>query len=56
MISAKPEPPFGALAARLTARAEALARVRAERDALSRRDDSTFWRRAKLLWPFFPKE
>lgn len=42
-------------AARLLARAGALAEARAERAALARRRDPRRWRRAKLLWPLFVK-
>jgi hypothetical protein len=42
-------------AARLIAKARALAEARAERTALARRGDPRRWRRTKLLWPLFVK-
>lgn len=45
-------PPGSALVARLTAKAELLAKARAE----TRRRDSRHWRFARLLWPLFGKE
>ena len=42
--------PFDALAARLTARAAALAQARAERLR-----EPNWWRSARLLWPLFTK-
>lgn len=44
---------FEALAARLTARAAALAEARARSRALEARADESRWRRAGLLWPLF---
>jgi hypothetical protein len=46
---------FGALAARLTARAAEIARAHGESLALARHDDPRRWRRAPLLWPPFTK-
>ena len=43
---------FDRLAARLTARARALAEAR----LLARRADPRRWRRARLLWPLFGKD
>lgn len=43
---------FDGLAARLLARAKALAAAR----ALARRGDPLRWRRASLLWPHFGKD
>lgn len=42
--------PFDALAARLTARAAALAEAQ-----VSRRSQPGWWRNARLLWPLFTK-
>lgn len=48
MIAASAD--FAALAARLTAKARALAEART-----ARRDDPRRWRKARLLWPLFAK-
>jgi hypothetical protein len=47
--------PFAALAARLTAQAEAIARARSAMAALKRRDTDRHWRDARLVWPLFGK-
>ena len=44
---------FTDLAARLTARAQALAQARATQASLARKADPARWRRAALLWPLF---
>lgn len=46
---------FATLAARLTARAEAIGQAFAESRALARREDPVRWRRPRLLWPPFTK-
>lgn len=56
MIAAQPETRFEQLAARLAARARALAEARARRLALARRGDPARWRRAGLIWPLFTKD
>lgn len=56
MITAQPDPPFDSLVARLTAKALALTKVRAERRALARSGDAARWRRADLVWPLFAKD
>ncbi len=55
MISAQAKPGFETLAARLTAKARALAEASAESDALARQGGASRWRRAALLWPLFAK-
>ncbi|MDE8650807.1 hypothetical protein [Novosphingobium album (ex Liu et al. 2023)] len=55
MIEADADTAFAGLAARLTARAQALARAAIARRLLSHRDEATPWRRAALLWPLFAK-
>lgn len=55
MIEARPEPPFEAVAQRLAAKAQAIARTRALRRRLARRADPRRWRLAALLWPLFAK-
>lgn len=45
--------PFAALAARLTAKADAIARARAVSIALKRRSKDRHWRSARLVWPLF---
>ena len=55
MISAETRPDFAALAARLAAKAKALAHARLEEAALARRGDPARWRKAGLLWPLFTK-
>ncbi len=52
---ARPGEAFAALAPRLVARAERLARAAAEMRARARHDDEGRWRRADLVWPQFPK-
>jgi hypothetical protein len=46
---------FAALAARLTAKAEAIGRARSASAALQRRDTARHWRDARLVWPLFGK-
>ncbi len=46
---------FDALAARLTAKAKAIATAAAQSRSLSRRTDPRRWRTAALLWPLFTK-
>lgn len=41
---------------RLLARAQSLARARAEQLDRERRGDPARWRRANLLWPLFTKD
>ena len=55
MISAEIRPDFAALAARLAAKARALAEAQAEHTVLARRSDPARWRKAGLLWPLFTK-
>jgi hypothetical protein len=47
---------WSSLAARLTAKAAALARARGEALLRARRQDPSRWRRADLLWPLFTKD
>ena len=53
MIEAKS--PFAALAAQLTAKAEAIAKARLAASSLKRRNDGAHWRKASLIWPNFGK-
>ncbi|MCX7863494.1 MAG: hypothetical protein N2423_00425 [Novosphingobium sp.] len=46
---------FASLAARLTARAEEIARERARQALLERRHDALRWREPDYLWPRFAK-
>lgn len=45
--------PFAALAARLTAKADAIAKARLASATLKRRDEARHWRSARLVWPLF---
>lgn len=45
---------LGAIAQRLVAQAEALARARAV--MIARRRDARRWRKARLLWPLFGED
>ena len=54
MITAQ-APRLAGLTARLTARAESLAKAHSARTDLARRSDPARWRRAALLWPLFTK-
>jgi hypothetical protein len=56
MIKASASPSLDGLAARLAAKALALAKARATRRALAQRDDPARWRRAGLIWPLFAKD
>lgn len=56
MMAADTRTSFAALAARLTAKAAALAAARSETAALTRRGDPARWRKARLLWPLFTGE
>jgi hypothetical protein len=46
----------GSFAARLTARAAALAQAYGETLLRERRDDPSRWHRPSLLWPLFAKD
>lgn len=50
MIEAEVQPARASFVARLTAKAAALAKARAE---LNRRTDPGRWRNPRLLWPLF---
>lgn len=52
MIEAQTRPAHTSFVARLTARAVAIARARAE---LRRSSDPARWRSPRLLWPLFTK-
>ncbi|WP_169053562.1 hypothetical protein [Alteraurantiacibacter aquimixticola] len=47
---------LGSLAARLSARAERLARAHAEMRLRRRKGDPSRWRKPGLLWPLFTKD
>lgn len=55
-MAAESRASFAALAARLTAKAAALAITRTESAARKRRGDPARWRKARLLWPLFTGE
>lgn len=55
MISAETRSDSAGLAARLAAKAEALAHARLEDAELFRRSDPARWRKPGLLWPLFTK-
>ena len=56
VMAAESRASFAALAARLTAKAAALAITRTESAARKRRGDPARWRKARLLWPLFTGE
>ena len=56
MMAADTRATLTALAARLTAKAAALAIARTESAARERRGDPARWRKARLLWPLFTGE
>lgn len=55
MITAKTEPDFAALAARLAGKAKALAEAQAQDARLGQTRSAGRWRKAALLWPLFTK-
>jgi hypothetical protein len=56
VIEAKVEPGPAGFVARLTGRAETLARAQGENAARARRNDPWRWRLPRLLWPLFAKD